>query len=341
MTQMRAVLIKNGKGNADALYIGEAERPSPIKGQVLVKVVAFGLNRMDIHQREGQYPLPPGASEILGVEFSGTVAELGEGVDSFKVGDEVLGLTTGGAYAEYVTAYASHVLSKPKELSWVKAAGVLENWITSYQALVYIGKFAKGDTVLVHGGASGIGLAVAQLAHLFKGRCFTTVSSQDKIDFVKSVHNGATDAINYKTQDFASEIKKATDGKGVDVVVDFIGQNYFKSNIESLAYDGRMVMLGLLSGGDLPAGISLAPLLFKRLTVSGSTLRARSPAYQANLIELFKRDAFEHFIKPSEEDGKPPLDIYIDEVYPWQNVIDAHKKMETNANSGKIILEIK
>ncbi|TCD65501.1 hypothetical protein EIP91_002549 [Steccherinum ochraceum] len=282
---MRAILIKGGKGSADDLYIGETEKPTPKAGQVLVQIKAFGLNRMDIIQREGGYPPPAGASEILGVEFSGIVAGLGEGAQKWKEGDEVMGLAGGGAYAEYIVLPGTHLMAKPKHLSWVDAAAIPENWLTAFQAVVLVGEIMAGDDVLVHAGASGVGIAAIQLAHAYKAKdVIATASSKDKLDWLLSLPSGATHAVNYKTQDFAAEVKKITNGKGVDVVVDFVGTTHWHKNLDSLAVDGRMTMLALLSGNEVPK-VDLRPILFKRLRIQGSTLRSRSAQYQAELIE--------------------------------------------------------
>ncbi|KAF8315595.1 quinone oxidoreductase [Clavulina sp. PMI_390] len=300
---------------------------------------------MDILQREGKYSIPAGASPILGVEFSGTVDSIGQGVTEFAVGTAVLGLTAGGAYAEYVKAFASHCIEKPEDMSWVIAAGIMENWITSYQALSFVSHFSQGETLLVHGGASGIGLAVAQLARKggalinssnYRAKVFATASSQEKVDFIKSVPSGATNVINYKTHDFVQEVLNETSGKGVDVVIDFIGQSYFARNMKALAVDGRMVILGYITGGEVPGGTSIAPILSKRLSIIGSTLRSRSPEYQSKLISEFKRTTFEHF---AATQGRPTLEVFVHKVYNWNNIAMAHKEIEQNANSGKIILE--
>ncbi|OAX31964.1 GroES-like protein [Rhizopogon vinicolor AM-OR11-026] len=249
MTKMRAVLIKGGHGPIENLYIGEADKPVPKKGQVLVKIVAFGLNGMDILQRQGGYPVPPGASSILGVEFSGCVAELGDGVTRWAVGDEVFGLAGGGAYAEFINCEEGLLMKKPGHLSWVEAASIPENYLTAYQALVKYGEVKKGDHVLVHAGASGVGIAAIQIARLSGAATVTaTASTKEKLDWLLSIPNGATHTVNYRTEDFAAEVKKTTNGKGVDVVIDFVGQSHWARNIESLAIDGRMTMLATLSG---------------------------------------------------------------------------------------------
>jgi len=339
MVKMRAVLIKDGHGPSDALYIGEADKPTPKEGEIVVKVVAFGLNRADTLQRQVGYPGID--SYILGMEFSGTVHELGPGVDAFEVGQPVLGLTGGGAYAEYVAAPVGNVLVKPDELSWVQAAAIMENWLTAFQALVLISDIKRGGDVLIHAGASGVSVAALQLARLYgASKVFTNVSSEAKIQFVKSLRSGPTHAINYHTHDFVEEVKRDTGGKGVSIIVDYIGQDYFARNLDALEVDGHLVMLGLLSGANIPPDASLMSILRKRLNIHGSMLRTRSVQYQAALVARFKQEVFDHFTA-KESGGEPPLQIAIYKVYPWQEVKAAHDEMEANKTQGKIILEIK
>ncbi|KAI6042655.1 quinone oxidoreductase putative [Pisolithus marmoratus] len=284
MSTMRAVLIKDGKGPIENLYIGEVEKPVPKESQVLVKVAAFGLNRMDLSQREGRYPPPPGASIILGVEFSGCVESVGPGVTKWSPGDEVFGLSGGGAYAEYIASHQDLLIRKSPHLSWEEAASIPENFITAHQAVILYGELKRNDNVLVHAGASGVGVAAIQLARCFGARSVTaTASNKEKLDWLLSIPNGATSVANYKTEDFSKTIKNATDGNGADVVVDFVGRTHWEKNIDSLAVDGRMIILATMSGSVVPA-VDLGPILYKRLRIQGSTLRSRSVEYQSNLI---------------------------------------------------------
>ncbi|CAE7060456.1 unnamed protein product [Rhizoctonia solani] len=330
---MRAVLVKNKGESADDLYIGERPKPSPQSGEVLVKIVAFGINRMDILQRLGRYPLPPGASDILGVEFSGTIEELGSDVSGLEVGQEVIGLAYGGAYAEYITLAAGNIMPKPKNLSWVEAAAIPENFVTAFQALFTICELKSGEDVLIHAGASGVGVAANQLAAVYGAKnIITTASSKEKLDFLHNMPKGSTHGVNYREQNFAEEVAKITDGRGVDVVVDFIGPDYWEKNVESLAKDGRMVLLALLSGAEL-SKVNLGPLLYKRIRIQGSTLRARSPEYQAALIKRLWGECGSRF-----ESGD--LKVYIHKTYKWTEVAEAHKEMEANKNMGKIVVEI-
>ncbi|CAL1713517.1 unnamed protein product [Somion occarium] len=337
MSSMQAVLIKDGKGPIENLYIGEADKPTPKADEVLVKIKAFGLNRMDVSQREGRYPPPPGISDILGVEFSGHVVDIGNSVERWTIGDEVFGLAGGGAYAEFIVVPETNVLKKPGHLSWVEAASLPENFLTAYQALILVGEMKEGEDVLVHAGASGVGVAAIQLARLHHAKhVIATASTSDKLNWLRSLPSGATHTANYKTQDFAAEVKKVTEGKGVDVVIDFVGQSHWHKNIDSLAVDGRMTLLAFLSGAEVPS-FNLLPILFKRLRIQGSTLRSRSKQYQADLIKKFEENILPH-ITGSEGAGK--VRTYIHKVYPWTEIQEAHREMEANKNSGKIIAEV-
>ncbi|KAG1869429.1 quinone oxidoreductase putative [Suillus subalutaceus] len=336
MSKMHAVLIKDGQGPIENLYIGETDKPVPTKGQVLVKIVAFGINSMDHYQRQG-------ASYILGVEFSG------RGVTRWAVGDEVFGLVGGGAYAEFVNCDEGLLLKKPGHLSWVEAASIPENYITAYQALVKYGEVKKGDHVLVHAGASGVGIAAIQMARALGATTVTaTASTTAKLDWLRSIPNGATHTVNYKTEDFAAE--------GVDVVIDFVGQSHWAKNVESLAIDGRMTILATLSGSEVPA-VNLGPILYKRLRIQGSTLRSRSLQYQTELISSLNfRDIID---KVTGANGGGPMRTYIHkvstffcsshpvrhgrttpQVYPWAEIQSAHHEMADNKNSGKIVVEV-
>jgi len=337
MTSMRAVLIKDDKGPLENLYIGETPKPKPGAGQVLVKIRAFGLNRADISQREGKYPPPPGASSILGVEFSGNVAEVGPNVSDHKVGDEVFGLVGGGAYAEYVVCWENLVIPKPSYLTWAEAASIPENFLTAFQALVLCSGLKNDDDVLIHAGASGVGIAAIQISRVKGAKTVTaTASTKEKLDSLLAMPNGATHVANYKTQDFSAEVKKATDGRGVNVLIDVVGQSHWNKNINSLAVDGRMTMLALLSGSEVPS-TNIGPILYKRLRIQGSTLRSRTLDYQTNLIQRFKAEILALI---TGREGKGPLKTYIHKVYPWADIQDAQREMEVDKNSGKIIAEI-
>ncbi|KFA75622.1 hypothetical protein S40288_05931 [Stachybotrys chartarum IBT 40288] len=330
---MKAVDIKGGKGGIDALFINaQTPVPVPAEGQVLVKVKVFGVNRMDIIQRNGFYPVPPQAPATLGVEFSGTVDAFGPGDHGgFEKGDEVFGLAYGGAYAEYIAVSSKMLLHKPKSLSWVQAASLPENWITATQALHSVLGFTKGKSILWHAGASGVSIAGIQLSRLAGASAvYATAGTDDKCSFITG-EVGATAAFNYKTQDWASEIKAKTDGRGVDFIVDFIGADYFQKNLDVAARDGRIVLLGTLSGAKV-SNADISMILYKRIRIEGSTLRSRDENYQGQL-----RDKLEEYL-PHFDTGK--LKIVIDTVLPWEQIQDAHRHMEEAKNSGKIVCTI-
>ncbi|KAF7163052.1 hypothetical protein CNMCM5623_008072 [Aspergillus felis] len=335
---MRVIAIKGGKGPASSLFVDQIPIPVPGPGQALVKIKAFGLNRMDITQREGKYPVPPQAPETLGVEFSGTVESLGSNEhEGFTVGDEVFGLAYGGAYAEYIAVSTKMLVHKPKQLSWEEAAGVPEasfiTWITATQALFLIGEFQAGQSVLWHAGASSVSISGIQLAKAAGAKAiYATAGSQEKIDFLEK-ELGVTKAFNYKSQDWAAEIQKATDGAGVSLTVDFIGGTYFQGNLDVAARDGRIVLLGLLGGGELPNGASIAPLLRKRLRVEGSSLRSRDELYQRKLRDMLVSNALPKLCDKT-------FKVFVERVFPFEQIVQAHQLLESGATKGKIIMKI-
>ncbi|KAI3326220.1 zinc-binding alcohol dehydrogenase domain-containing protein 2 [Xylariaceae sp. AK1471] len=338
---MKAVDIKGGKGPSSALFINASTpKPTPKEGEVLVRVKAFGLNRMDLLQREGLYPLPPQAPATLGVEFSGTIESFGPPLSSttkggdgeeLHEGDAVFGLAYGGAYAEYIAVDARMILRKPGSLSWETAAGIPETFMTATQALHLVGEFAPGKTVLWHAGASGVSIAGIQLSlDSGAGAVYATAGSDEKCRFIES-ELGATKAFNYKTEDWAQGILEATGGKGVDLIVDFVGASYFQKNMAVAAKDARWVMLGLMGGGRLE-GVDIGMLLFKRIRLEGSTLRSRDVEYQGRL-----KDKLAEYI-PHFESGK--LKVRIDSVFPMEDIKKAHDLMEKNVTTGKIICTV-
>ncbi|KAI9204406.1 quinone oxidoreductase [Polychytrium aggregatum] len=330
MSSMRAVLVRK-PGEATELELGEAPRPQIAADEVLVKVVSFGLNRMDIVQRKGFYPPPKGASDILGVEFSGHIEQIGGDVRSVKVGDKVMGLVGGGAYSEYVAVNQAMVMPIPHSFSFVQAAAIPETWFTAYQAIHFVTEFKAGETILIHGGASGVGTAAIQLAKLAKAdKIIVTAGSDDKTDFCKSL--GATHGINYKTEDFQAKVLEYTGGKGANVIIDMVGAQYWDKNLGALALDGRMVMLAFL-GGSVIKESNLAVILKHRLRIQGSTLRSRSLEYQ---IEL--RNAIVANVIPKLESGD--LKPIVDREYSWKDIVAAHQYMESNQSIGKIIVNI-
>lgn len=347
--------IKNGKGPASALFLNPSTpTPQPGPGQALVKVRAFGLNRMDLIQRNGYYPVPPQAPSTLGVEFSGTIHSLGSSPSStpaapssgaFKPGDAVFGLAYGGAYAEYIAVSTKMLLHKPEELSFEQAAGIPETWITATQALDFVlgginpsgageesgEKPKQKKSILWHAGASGVSIAGIQLSKLAgASQIFATAGTDEKCWFVEKALR-VDHAVNYKKKDWAEEILKKTDGKGVDLIVDFVGGSYLQKNIDVIARDGRICMLGLM-GGATAEKVNLGKLLYKRVRLEGSTLRSRDEEYQGRL-----RDRLEEYL-PRFRSGE--LKVLIDTVLPWENIVQAHELLEANKTMGKIICTI-
>ncbi|KAJ3253623.1 hypothetical protein HK103_000411 [Boothiomyces macroporosus] len=320
---MKAVIVEQ-PGSASFLKLGQVPDVVPKADELLVKVKYFGLNRMDILQRDGRYPVPPNVSPILGVEFSGDVVTVPSN-SKFKVGDRVFGLVYGGAYAEYVAINEKMAMHIPQSLSYKEAAALPEVYFTALQALIYIGKVKENENVLIHAGASGVGTAAIQIAN---ANIIVTAGSDEKIAYCKSL--GATSGINYKTTpEFGQQVLKET-GRGADFVLDFIGASYWKNNMEALAMDGRMVILGLMGGFKLPE-VDISPFLRKRIQVSGSTLRSRTVEYQAQLKEIFEKELLPRIVSGE-------LKPVIDREYSWNNIVDAHLHMEANGNIGKILV---
>ncbi len=325
---MKAVLLKES-GGADQLYIGESQPPTPSSFEVVVKVYAAGINRADILQREGKYPAPKGAIEILGLEISGTISYLGNKVSNWKIGDEVFGLLSGGGYAQYASIHEDMLISRPANLTLSECAAIPEAFLTGYQALVTHAALQSEETVLIHAAGSGVGTAAIQIAKLIGARTIITAS---KAKHKTCFDLGADTCIDYRSQDFETMVNELTAGIGVNVILDFIAANYYQQNINSLAMDGRMVMLAFLGGIKVPE-INLVPMLSKRLKIMGSTLRSRAQAYQINLTQSFVEFAY----KGLETGSMKPI---IDRVYHWEEIQEAHQYMEANLNTGKIVLEI-
>lgn len=341
---MRAVTIENDKGPSSAMRISEVPTPKlpendPVE-YAIVKVRAFGINRLDTLQREGNYPPPAGASEIMGVEFSGEVAEIAGkgGAEHLQVGDSVFGLTYGGAYAEYVKVPASMIWKKDPRMSWEYAAAIPEAFLTAFQALHTISNLQQGEDVLIHAGASGVGTAAIQLARFMgANKVYTTVGTDEKIEHCKKL--GATDGFNYKTQNWSEELKRVSNGTGVNVIMDFIAAPYFQANVASLRPDGRMTIQAILGGAKLPEGVNIAPLLFKRLRIEGTTLRARSVAYQSDLAKSFADlgciEALGRGAEGAKSDNAMSVVLY--KTWDWTQIKDAHDTMEANENTGKMV----
>ena len=317
-------------GGPEVMRIATGERPSPGPGEVLVKVEAVGVNRPDVAQRQGIYPPPKDASPILGLELAGEVVALGEGVTEFAVGDKVCGLANGGAYAEYCVLPAGQTLPWPKGYDAVRAAALPETFFTVWANLFQMAGLTEGESVLIHGGSSGIGTTAIQLAKAFGATVYTTAGSADKCKACEGL--GARRAINYRDEDFVEVIKAETDGKGVDVVLDMIGGKYFQQNLSCLAKDGCLSIIAFL-GGPTVENANLSPIMFKRLTVTGSTMRPRT-ADEKRAI----RDELRDLVWPLVEEGR--VAPVIDTVLPFEQVVEAHRHMETSTHIGKIVLTL-
>lgn len=332
---MRAVDIEGGRGSSSAMFINaETPKPIPSEGQALVRIKAFGLNRMDLFQRQGFYPLPPQLPKILGVEFSGTIDSFGSGSSTqheFQVEDEVFGLAYGGAYAEYIVVSTSTILKKPKELSWEEAAGIPEVWFTALQTLYVVANFKPGKSVLWHAGASAVSIAGIQLCKADASAIYVTASSQEKIDFCKSI--GATEGFSYKDGDWAEAVLKHTEAKGVDLIVDFVGGPYFNQNLSAAGQDGHIVNLGFLGGNIVQGEVDLAKFLMKRIRFEGSNLRLQSTAYQGHLKDLLVEKALDKFV-----DGS--FKVIIEKVFRMEEIQDAHNLLDSSQTKGKIICTV-
>ena len=325
---MKAVQIKSF-GDPDQLFIGEYETPAPAENEILVKVEATALNRADTLQRIGKYPPPKGDSPIMGLEMSGTVVEVGDAVIHWKVGDSVCGLLGGGGYAEYAVIPERLALPWPEGLNAVEAASIPEVFLTAFQALRWLAHLQQGEQVLIHAGGSGVGTAAIQLAKVMGGHPIVTASA--------GKHNlclelGAELAIDYKAESFAERLEEYTDGKGVNVVIDFIGGPYLQQNLEVMGLEGRMVLLAFLGGVKVDQ-LNIAPVLRKRLQIIGSTLRARDLDYKIRLSSDLQQFAWPLF-------ANGQLRPIIDKVYDWSDVVEAHRYMESNQSKGKIVLKV-
>lgn len=325
---MKAILFDEA-GGPENLYIGEVPDPTPKAGQVLVHIIATALNRADLLQREGRYPLPPDANPLLGLEMAGTVVGLGEGVTDFEIGDGVCALLNGGGYAQLVAVDQAMLLRLPEGISFTKAAAIPEVFLTAFQALHWIAKLQEGESVLIHAAGSGVGTAAIQLVRLAGATPIATASTS-KHEALLAL--GADRCIDYRKENFAEAVLDYTQGKGVDVVLDFVGAPYLENNLKSLATDGRMVSLAALGGARAEA-VSMAPILRKRLQITGTTMRARSAAYKKALTADFREKIWPHFADRT-------LHAVVDTIYDWEEVQSAHRYMASNANLGKIVLTV-
>lgn len=321
----------NETGSSESLHMGEVQIPVITENEVLIQVYASAVNRADILQRQGKYPPPPGKSSILGLEAAGIVHKIGSSITKWKVGDKVMALCNGGAYAQYVAVNADHVMPIPTNLNYGLAAAIPEAWLTAFQLLHTLGEVKSGETVLIHAAGSGVGTAAIQLAKLAKAVIIATAGTEQKL--ANSKMYGAEHIICYKKKDFAEEVMSLTNGKGVDLVLDCVGGSYWEKNIKCLAKDGRWILYGLL-GGPHVNGNLLGQLLAKRIKLTATTLRSRSDEYKSELVKDFSNKILDHF---KNGDLKPVLDS----TFSINELPAAHEKMEANQNMGKIVLIVK
>ncbi|MDI4232671.1 NAD(P)H-quinone oxidoreductase [Bradyrhizobium sp. Arg237L] len=327
--QMTVVGISK-PGGPEVLLPETRPVPEPGQGEILVKVKAAGVNRPDVAQRSGSYPPPPGASDLPGLEISGEVVAVGPGASRHKVGDTVMSLVAGGGYAQYCIAQDAQAMTVPPSLSIEEAGALPETLMTVWHNVFERGALQKGETLLIHGGSSGIGTLAIQLAKAFGAKVIVTVGSQDKAEACLKL--GADRAINYKSEDFVAEVKAATDGAGANVILDMVGGDYIDRNYDAAAVEGRIVQIAFLAGAP-KASANFAKLMMKRLHHTGSTLRPRSHADKAAMVA-----AIEAKVMPLLREGRvKPL---MDSTFPLEKAADAHRRMETSAHIGKIVLVV-
>ncbi|MDM0035298.1 NAD(P)H-quinone oxidoreductase [Variovorax sp. J22P271] len=312
------------------MQLVDDERPAPGPGEVLIEVHVAGVNRPDVLQRSGNYPPPKGASPHLGLEVAGVIAAVGSGVDSWRVGDPVCALTPGGGYAEFCLTDARHCLPVPEGLSLLQAAALPETYLTVWANLFDRARLASGQSVLVHGGSSGIGLTAIQLAREFGATVYATVGNAEKA--AACVAAGARRAINYREEDFAAVVAQETDGRGVDVIVDMVGAPYIVRNIASLALEGCLLQLAFLEGSKFE--FDATPVMLRRLTLTGSTLRARTAEQKAAIVERLRAQVW-----PVLAQGRCLPVIHA--VFPLARATEAHLLMESSKHIGKIMLTVK
>lgn len=326
---MMKAITRNGDGGPEVLQLSEVSPPQPTETQLLVNVKATALNRLDLIQRRGGYPPPPGESEILGLEIAGTVSAMGKSVIGFNEGDRVFGLIGGGGYAEQAVIDYRMAMFIPDGWSFEEAAAVPEVFFTANENIFTLGRLSAGETILIHAGGSGVGTAGIQIACHAGARVFVTAGTSNKIDNCKTL--GAIAGINYKQSDFVTEIERLTDGEGVDVVLDFIGAPYLARNLQILKTKGRLLQVGLMGGSTTE--IDLGVVMRRRLQIIGSVMRPQSLDEKIAITQRF----VQRWLPALKEGTLQPV---IDSVYPLAQVREAHQYMEANRNFGKIILKI-
>jgi NADPH:quinone reductase len=327
-SQMTVIGISK-PGGPEVLLPETRAVPTPGPNDILIKVAAAGVNRPDVAQRSGSYPPPPGASDLPGLEVAGEVVALGAGSHKQKLGDKVMSLVAGGGYAQYCIAQDAQAMAVPTSLSMLEAGATPETLMTVWHNVFERGRLQPAETILIHGGSSGIGTMAIQLAKAFGSKVIVTVGSKDKADACRRL--GADHAINYKTDDFVAAAKTMTSGTGPDLILDMVGGDYVERNYDAAAIDGRIVQIALLGGPK--ATVNFAKLMVKRLHHTGSTLRPRSNADKAAMVS-----AIEAKVMPLLRDGRiKPL---MDSTFPLEKAADAHRRMETSEHIGKIVLTL-
>lgn len=326
-TTMQQVIITE-PGGVDKLAYETVKIPEAKADEVLVKVHAFGINRPDILQRQGLYPMPPGVTQVPGLEVAGEVVAVGAEVTQFKLGDKVCGLTNGGGYAEYCVVPQSQTLHIPENVSFVEAAAIPETFFTVWANVFQMGKAKAGEVVLVHGGTSGIGTTALMLCKALGIKTFATVGSDEKVQAIANL----TDAINYKTQDFEHLINEKTDNAGVDVILDMVGVPYLEKNLNLLRRDGRLVYIAFL-GGAKAKEVKLGQIMMKRLTITGSTMRARNTAEKAEIAQ-----GLQDHVAPLWAKGECLPMIY--QTFEFDQIQAAHACMDTGEHVGKVVVKI-
>ena len=316
-------------GGPEKLVPARREIPTPASGEVLIQVTAAGINRPDCLQRQGGYPPPPGASDIPGLEVAGTIVALGAGVETWKTGDEICALLTGGGYAEYCVAPALQCLPVPAGLTLQQAAALPENFFTVWSNVFDRARLQPGESLLVHGGASGIGVTAIQLARALGSRVFATVGADRKVQ--PCLDLGAERVINYRKEDFVKAIKDATGNRGVDVTLDMVVGDYVQRNLSALAVEGRLVFIAFLRGAKIE--LNLAPVMMKRLTITGSTLRSRPIEHKAAIAAALQKTVW-----PLLTSGA--IQPIIDRIFPLPEAVSAHALMESNQHIGKLLLQV-
>ena len=326
-TTMQQVIITE-PGGVDKLAYETVTIPEAKADEVLVKVHAFGINRPDILQRQGLYPMPPGVTQVPGLEVAGEVVAIGAEVTQFKLGDKVCGLTNGGGYAEYCVVPQSQTLHIPENVSFVEAAAIPETFFTVWANVFQMGKAKAGEVVLIHGGTSGIGTTALMLCKALDIKTFATVGSDEKVQAIANL----TDAINYKTQDFEHVINEKTDNAGVDVILDMVGAPYLEKNLNLLRRDGRLVYIAFL-GGAKAKEVKLGQIMMKRLTITGSTMRARNTAEKAEIAQ-----GLQDHVAPLWAKGDCLPMIY--QTFEFDQIQAAHACMDTGEHVGKVVVKI-